>query len=117
MLSKSKRKVGDSPDTDAEQDYISLETRLTLTNVRGLHARASAKFVTCASEFSSKVEVTSHNSVGAETVIADSVMELLLLGSCVGEDITVSVSGPETDARAALAALEGLVKNNFGETE
>ena len=117
MLSKSKNKSAASPNAPAEHDYVSLETRLTLTNVRGLHARASAKFVTCASEFSSKVEVTSHNSVGAETVIADSVMELLLLGSCVGEDITVHVSGPEADATAALAALEGLVKNNFGETE
>lgn len=98
-------------------DVISIETRLTLTNIRGLHARASAKFVTCAEKFSSTVKVTSHNCVGAETVIADSVMELLMLGSAVGEDITICATGSKDDARAALDALTSLVKNNFGETE
>ena len=117
MLSKFEDTGDKASKPEGGADSVSLETRLTLTNVRGLHARASAKFVTCASEFTSKVDVTSHNSVGAETVIADSVMELLLLGSCVGEDITVHVSGPEADAKAALAALTVLVKNNFGETE
>lgn len=99
----------------AEHEVVTLEKRLTLTNMRGLHARASAKFVSCAGAFLSTVEVTSHNTVGAETVIADSVMELLMLGSCVGEDITVRAVGPEPDAKAALAVLEALVKNNFGE--
>ena len=94
---------------------VVLETRMTLTNIRGLHARASAKFVSCAGAFLSTVEVTSHNSVGAETVIADSVMELLMLGSCVGEDITIRATGPEPDAKTALAVLEALVTNNFGE--
>ena len=98
-----------------EHEVVTLERRLTLTNMRGLHARASAKFVSCAGAFLSKVEVTSHNTVGAETVIADSVMELLMLGSSVGEDITVRVTGQEPDAKAALAVLEALVKNNFGE--
>ena len=102
-------------ETETDHETVSLEARLTLTNVRGLHARASAKFVTCAGAFLSKVEVTSHNSVGAETVIADSVMELLLLGSSVGEDITVCATGPEPDAKAALAVLTALVENNFGE--
>ena len=115
MLSKASKNSDEAANGDLDGEIITLESRLTLTNVRGLHARASAKFVTCAGEFTSKVEVTSHNSVGAETVIADSVMELLLLGSCVGEDITVHVSGPEADARAALAAITALVQNNFGE--
>lgn len=101
----------------AHNQNITLETRLTLTNIRGLHARASAKFVTCAENFSSTVKVTSHNCVGAETVIADSVMELLMLGSAVGEDITICATGPEDDAKAALDALTSLVENNFGETE
>lgn len=101
--------------TEGSQKNIILDRRLTLTNMRGLHARASAKFVSCAGAFLSKVEVTSHNSVGAETVIADSVMELLMLGSSVGEDITIRVTGPDGDAQAALAVLETLVKNNFGE--
>ncbi len=87
--------------------------RVTLTNKRGLHARASHKFVACALEYDASIEVRSHNSVCAETVIADSVMELLLLGSACGEDITISASGPQ--AEAAVKALSALVKDRFGE--
>ncbi len=92
---------------------LTYEARVTLINKRGLHARASNKFVACVSEFDAEVEVTSHNDVCAETVIADSVMELLLLGSACGEDITISATGPE--AEQALAALVDLVSNRFGE--
>lgn len=101
--------------TPCANNHVCVSARVTLTNIRGLHARASAKFVTCAETFRSHVEVTSHNCVGAETVVADSVMELLMLGSAVGEDITISVKGPETDAQAALEALKTLVRDNFGE--
>lgn len=87
--------------------------RVTLTNKKGLHARASHKFVDKALQFDAHVEVTSHNSVCAETVVADSVMELLLLGSAVGEDITISAKGKE--AQAALEALVALVNDRFGE--
>ncbi|MEP6343183.1 MAG: HPr family phosphocarrier protein [Maricaulaceae bacterium] len=105
-----------SVDGEAEADNtVTLSQRMTLTNIRGLHARASAKFVTCAGAFLSHIEVTSHNTVGAETVVADSVMELLMLGSCVGEDITITATGPVADAEAALAVLETLLKTNFGE--
>ena len=103
--------------SSANNETVVLTRRITLTNIRGLHARASAKFVTCAGTFLSKIEVTSHNSVGAETVTADSVMELLMLGSCVGEDITITATGPASDAKAALGALGALLENNFGEGE
>jgi len=86
-----------------------------LVNKRGLHARASAKFVACAEEFEAEVSVSSHREVGAETVIADSIMELLMLGAAYGEDITISASGP--DATAAVQALEALVADHFGEGE
>ncbi len=86
-----------------------------LTNKRGLHARASHKFIECALEFKAEVQVRSHNDVCAETVIADSVMELLLLGSAFGEDITISANGP--DAEAAVQALTALVNDRFGETD
>jgi len=86
-----------------------------LTNKRGLHARASHKFVECALEFEAEVQVRSHNDVCAESVIADSVMELLLLGSAFGEDITISASG--SDAKAAVKALTHLVNNRFGEDD
>ncbi len=88
---------------------------VTLTNKRGLHARASNKFVACAQEFDATVLVRSHNDVCAETVMADSVMELLLLGSAYGEDITISAEGP--DAPQAVTALCELVKAKFGEGE
>lgn len=89
--------------------------RVKLTNKRGLHARASHKFVERALEFDAQIEVRSHNDVCAETVIADSVMELLLLGSAFGEDITISAKGPE--AKAAIKALTDLVQNRFGEED
>ena len=86
-----------------------------LTNKRGLHARASAKFITCVEDFNACVEVTSHNQVGSETVVADSIMELLMLGSACGEEITIKAKGE--DALAALDALVALVSDNFGEDE
>lgn len=89
--------------------------RVTLINKRGLHARASAKFVSCAVSFDADIEVTSHNDVGAETVVADSIMELLMLGSACGEDISISATGP--DAKAAVDALAALVNDHFGEGE
>jgi len=90
-----------------------ISATLTLNNIRGLHARASHKFVECATSFDAHVEVTSHNDVCAETVVADSVMELLLLGSAYGEDITIQAKGPE--AKVALDALVDLVTSKFGE--
>lgn len=94
---------------------ITAKARVTLKNEKGLHARASNKFVTCALEFDAEVKVTSHNTVCADTVIADSVMELLLLGSACGEDITIAATGP--DAEAAVEALSALVNDKFGEDE
>ncbi|NNE58609.1 MAG: HPr family phosphocarrier protein [Hellea sp.] len=95
------------------QTYASATVQLT--NKRGLHARASHKFVARALEFESQIEVKSHNSVCAETVVADSVMELLLLGSACGEDITISARGK--DAKKAVSSLITLVKNRFGEED
>jgi phosphocarrier protein len=89
--------------------------RVTLVNKRGLHARASAKFVKCVERFDARVEVTSHNDVCVETVEADSIMELLMLGSACGEDITITAKG--SDARQAADALADLVNDHFGEGE
>lgn len=65
--------------------------------------------------FNAEVLVRSHNDVCAETVVADSVMELLLLGSACGEDITISATGAE--AQTAVSALVELVQSRFGESE
>lgn len=89
--------------------------RVQLTNKRGLHARASHKFVERALEFDAEIEVRSHNEVCAESVVADSVMELLLLGSACGEDITISATGRQ--AKAAVEALTQLVHDRFGESD
>lgn len=88
---------------------------MTLVNKRGLHARASAKLVKMGEAFDAEIKVTSHNDVGAETVVADSIMELLMLGSACGEDISISAKG--TDAVAAVDALSKLVEDHFGEGE
>jgi len=69
----------------------------------------------CVMRFEAEVLVRSHNDVCAETVVADSVMELLLLGSACGEDITISATGEE--AQLAVSALVELVESRFGETE
>ncbi len=93
----------------------SASARLTLVNKRGLHARASNKFMECVMRYDANVRVLSHNNVSQECVEADSVMELLLLGSACGEDITVSAEGPE--ANIVVEALTKLVENGFGEYE
>ena len=93
----------------------SAAARVTLCNLRGLHARASAKFVQMAETFESEIHVRSHNDCGEEEVLADSIMELLMLGSACGEDITIRASG--TDAADAVAALAALVAGRFGEEE
>ena len=86
---------------------------MTLQNKKGLHARASNKFMETVLQFESNVWVRSHNDVCAESVEADSVMELLLLGAAFGEEITVKAKG--TDANQALEAIAFLVNNRFGE--
>ena len=88
---------------------------IRLVNKRGLHARASNKFMECVMKFDAQVLVRSHNDVCAETVVADSVMELLLLGSACGEEITISATGIE--ASDAIQALTELVANRFGEED
>lgn len=88
---------------------------LTLRNQRGLHARASNAFMELVGRFDARVWVRSHNDVCAETVEADSVMELLLLGSACGEKITVTAQG--RDAQAVIEALSDLIGNKFGEDE
>ena len=90
-----------------------VEGRAKLTNKRGLHARASAKFAALVQSYDAKVEVTSCNNVCASKVVGDSIMELLLLGSACGEDLCLSARGPQ--AQEAVDALVELIENKFGE--
>ncbi len=101
--------------TPASGALFHKSARVTLRNKRGLHARASAKFVQLVNKFDARIEVTSCNDVCQETVVGDSIMELLLLGSACGEDISITAHGPDADA--AIKALSALVESRFGEGE
>lgn len=80
-----------------------------ITNKRGLHARASAKFVTMASSFDAEITVTHDGN----SVTGTSIMGLMMLAAALGEQIEISAIGPE--AEAAVAKLTGLVIDKFGE--
>ena len=86
-----------------------ISRELLIINKRGLHARASAKFVQTVERFNADVWVTR----GSETVGGTSIMGLMMLAAGPGTTITVSVSGPEADA--ALAAIAQLVESKFNE--
>ena len=81
-----------------------------ITNRRGLHARASAKFVTLASTQPCEVAVEKD---GAGQVTGTSIMGLMMLGAAMGDTITISASGEGADA--AVGALVELVEAKFGE--
>lgn len=80
-----------------------------IINKRGLHARASAKFVQTVERFDAQVWVTR----GGETVGGTSIMGLMMLAAGPGTTITVAAAGPE--AEAALAAITELVESKFNE--
>lgn len=84
---------------------------LRITNQRGLHARASAKFVQTVEKFDVDVRV----SRGNETVGGTSIMGLMMLAAGPGTEITVVASGRERVE--AVAALEALVNGRFGEDD
>ncbi|EFL89739.1 HPr family phosphocarrier protein [Ahrensia sp. R2A130] len=85
--------------------------RFDICNVRGLHARASAKFVKTAEQFDALV----HVSKDGQTVEATSIMGLMMLAASPGCCIDVTARGPQ--AEAALDALDALVADKFGEGE
>ena len=82
---------------------------VAIANKRGLHARASAKFVTIASSFDAEVTVAHDGN----SVTGTSIMGLMMLAAGIGETITISATGREADA--AVAKLVGLVMDKFGE--
>ena len=100
-----------SPENEAgpsiPQGAISRE--IPIINKRGLHARASAKFVQMVERFNAEVWVTR----GGETVGGTSIMGLMMLSAGPGTTITVSAIGP--DAQAAVDAITELVASKFNE--
>ena len=86
---------------------VSREVRID--NERGLHARASAKFVNLASQLDARIDVEKDGN----TVCGTSIMGLMMLGAAKGDTITIHVEG--INAEEALAKLAALVEERFGE--
>tara|TARA_R110000850_G_scaffold4827_12_gene21151 strand:+ start:1549 stop:1827 length:279 start_codon:yes stop_codon:yes gene_type:complete len=88
-----------------------LRKTVEITNSRGLHARASAKFVTYVSKLPDGVDVRVAKD-GTE-VTGTSIMGLMMLGAAKGDYIEIIVSGDQ--AESALEKMTGLVVDGFGE--
>jgi phosphocarrier protein len=88
-----------------------LVREVEIVNKKGLHARASAKFVQMAEQFDAAITVTRNH----ETVGGTSIMGLMMLAAAPGTTITISTSGK--DAQVAMDALCALVADRFGEEE
>ncbi|MEZ5774702.1 MAG: HPr family phosphocarrier protein [Hyphomicrobiaceae bacterium] len=86
-----------------------LSAEVTIRNRKGLHARASAKFVKCAGSFQASTQVTRNG----ETVGGTSIMGLMMLAAGPGATILIETTGKQ--AVEALAALVALVEDGFGE--
>jgi phosphocarrier protein len=84
---------------------------LEIVNKKGLHARASAKFVQTVERYDATVRVTR----GQESVGGTSIMGLMMLGAATGTNITVEATGSE--AAAVVDALSRLVASGFGEED
>ena len=80
-----------------------------ITNLRGLHARASAKFVNLASSLNAEIEVEKDG----HKVCGTSIMGLMMLGAAKGDSITIHATGDGADG--ALSQLVELVETKFGE--
>lgn len=84
---------------------------LKIQNLRGLHARASAKFVNCVEQFDAEIKVSKDGHIVGGT----SIMGLMMLAASKGCEIHVSATGPQADD--AIEGLAELIDNKFGEEE
>ena len=96
---------------DAQHTENAATRTLLICNKKGLHARASAKFVQTVEKFEADVRVTR----GHETVGGTSIMGLMMLAAAPGTSITITATGPQ--AAAAVDALETLITSRFGEAD
>ncbi len=88
-----------------------IETQVTIINKLGLHARAAAKLVSCASAFSSKV----HAGTDGKLVNGKSIMSVMMLAAAKGTVLDLKIEG--SDEEAALEAISTLIDNRFDEPE
>ena len=84
---------------------------MKIVNEKGLHARASAKFVQLVEKYDATVQVSRND----DSAGGDSIMGLMMLAAGIGTSITVSATGPE--AKQCIDALAALVAGKFGEEE
>lgn len=88
-----------------------ITTQITIINKLGLHARASAKFVSIANKFQSQIEVTFNN----KTINGKSIMGVMLLAASKGSLLTLRAEGP--DEEELIHALSTLINQKFHEEE
>jgi phosphocarrier protein len=86
-----------------------IQTQVTIINKLGLHARAAAKLVSCASSFSSSVQA----GKDGQLVDAKSIMSVMMLAAGKGTVLDIHIDGE--DEEAALEALKTLIENRFDE--
>ncbi|TMJ52434.1 MAG: HPr family phosphocarrier protein [Alphaproteobacteria bacterium] len=107
-MSSSSGAEGGCPGQHRDDSIIRV---LDIVNTRGLHARASAKFVQTVEKYEAQVRVTR----GGETVGGTSIMGLMMLAAGPGTSIKIEASGRQ--AADVMAALERLVASRFGEDD
>jgi len=100
-----------SSETPASTNQNSATRDFVIINKKGVHARATAKFVQCCEKYDAVITV----SKDGDTVGGSSIMGILTLGAGIGSTVTVSATGPQ--ALEALDALEALISSRFGEEE
>ncbi len=103
--------MNEAPHSIPAIDDGTLVREIEIVNRKGLHARATAKFVQCVEQFAAEVTV----SRAGETVGGTSIMGILTLGAGIGSSIVVTARGPE--AAEVLDALAALITGKFGEDE
>ena len=98
-----------------KETLTEITQEVTITNKRGLHARASARFVACVEQFKETSVLVTKDEY---TVTGDSIMGLMMLGAAYGTNIIIKASSQNhTQAQETINALSDLLHNKFGETE
>jgi phosphocarrier protein len=107
----SEQANSDCPPEDFPPRPGALVRVFKICNKKGLHARASAKFVQAVEQFDAEVRVARCG----ETVGGNSIMGLMMLSAAPGTTITVEATGQE--ASAVMEAIEALISSRFGEDD
>ena len=88
-----------------------IESSLEIINKLGLHARASAKLVSCAARFESRIEI----EFGGQVADAKSIMSIMMLAASQGSEIILRIDG--ADEQAAMDSVSALINNYFDEDQ